>query len=325
MIPVEEEPVHSRLGIPLMSPRRDGSQTPRRSGIEGPIRLGVVGTSPGNGHPYSWSAIFNGYDADLMAQCPYPVIPEYLSKHAIGNGAIDGATVTHVWSQDSEESEAIAAACRIEFVSPTLTELVRDVDAVLVARDDPESHPPIAALLMQSMTPGFVDKPFAISGQVAREMFSWDPLGQFLFTCTSMRYASELVMLAEMDQGSHMQIEGLAPKSWDLYSVHVIEPILRFVPSDAVILDLNSDGVVGGHRRLVVTWSSGQTTVFKTTGESGSPIAFTVDGQAITPSDTFTTFRNSLAAFVAFLRDPSEGIPHEETLRVIDLIEQGRA
>lgn len=26
------------------------------------IRLGMVGMTEGNGHPYSWSAIFNGYD-----------------------------------------------------------------------------------------------------------------------------------------------------------------------------------------------------------------------------------------------------------------------
>ena len=26
------------------------------------IRLGMIGMNDGNGHPYSWSAIFNGYD-----------------------------------------------------------------------------------------------------------------------------------------------------------------------------------------------------------------------------------------------------------------------
>ena len=40
----------------------------------------MVGMVDGNGHPYSWSAIFNGFDAAAMAHCPYPVIPEYLSR-----------------------------------------------------------------------------------------------------------------------------------------------------------------------------------------------------------------------------------------------------
>jgi len=26
------------------------------------IKLGIIGTSQGNGHPYSYSAIFNGYN-----------------------------------------------------------------------------------------------------------------------------------------------------------------------------------------------------------------------------------------------------------------------
>ena len=30
------------------------------------LNLGVIGLSEGNGHPYSWSAIFNGYDSVEM-------------------------------------------------------------------------------------------------------------------------------------------------------------------------------------------------------------------------------------------------------------------
>jgi|GEM_PF-4815020 len=28
------------------------------------IHLGVIGMTEGNGHPYSWSAIINGYDSE---------------------------------------------------------------------------------------------------------------------------------------------------------------------------------------------------------------------------------------------------------------------
>ena len=44
------------------------------------IRLAMLGAVPGNGHPYSWSAIINGYSPQAMARCPYPVIPEYLGR-----------------------------------------------------------------------------------------------------------------------------------------------------------------------------------------------------------------------------------------------------
>ncbi len=41
------------------------------------LTLGIIGSSSGNGHPYSWSAIFNGYDKSLMNDCPFDVIPKY--------------------------------------------------------------------------------------------------------------------------------------------------------------------------------------------------------------------------------------------------------
>jgi hypothetical protein len=37
-----------------------------------PIRLAMLGCSSGNGHPYSWSAMFSGYDRERMTrECPF--------------------------------------------------------------------------------------------------------------------------------------------------------------------------------------------------------------------------------------------------------------
>ena len=30
------------------------------------IKIGILGYTEGNGHPYSWSAMFNGYDKEIM-------------------------------------------------------------------------------------------------------------------------------------------------------------------------------------------------------------------------------------------------------------------
>ena len=63
------------------------------------LKLGIIGLSEGNGHPYSWSAIFNGYDHNSMKDCGYPVIPEYLKKQNWPNDQIKDARVTSVWTQ----------------------------------------------------------------------------------------------------------------------------------------------------------------------------------------------------------------------------------
>ena len=47
------------------------------------IHLGLIGASKGNGHPYSWSAIINGYDKKKMKHCEYKVIPNYLKKKTL--------------------------------------------------------------------------------------------------------------------------------------------------------------------------------------------------------------------------------------------------
>ena len=76
------------------------------------LRIGILGMTEGNGHPYSWSAIFNGFNKAEMAKCPYPVIPVYLGKQPPENFGIPGARITCIcctgW-QTREEAERIAA------------------------------------------------------------------------------------------------------------------------------------------------------------------------------------------------------------------------
>ena len=77
------------------------------------IKLGIIGMSEGNGHPYSWSAICNGFESNYMQECPFPVIPEYLSKEKYPDNFIKDAEVTHIWTQKREYSEHIAKAAKI--------------------------------------------------------------------------------------------------------------------------------------------------------------------------------------------------------------------
>ena len=78
------------------------------------LKLGIIGLSKGNGHPYSWSVIFNGYNPEVMKECPFPVIPEYLSKQKFPEDLIKEGHVTHIWTQDKSVSKHIAKASNIE-------------------------------------------------------------------------------------------------------------------------------------------------------------------------------------------------------------------
>ena len=67
----------------------------------------------GNGHPYSFSAIFNGYNQEAINECPYSAIKQYLPAYHRNKKIIPDANVTHIWPQNREISESIARFSRI--------------------------------------------------------------------------------------------------------------------------------------------------------------------------------------------------------------------
>ena len=102
------------------------------------IRLAILGATAGNGHPYSWSAIFNGYDRELMTrECPFPGIPEYLNKESPDTLTIPGARVTHIHCIGSGRftAEHVARCSLIPRVVERPTDVIGAVDAVIIATD----------------------------------------------------------------------------------------------------------------------------------------------------------------------------------------------
>ena len=137
------------------------------------IKLGIIGLSEGNGHPYSWSAIFNGYNEEEMAKCPFPVIPEYLSKQNYPEDFLgELAEVTHIWTQDISVSNSVARAAKIEYVVKKMEDMIGHVDAILLSRDDAENHVEMAQPFLEAGLPIFIDKPFALSLSEANYMLS---------------------------------------------------------------------------------------------------------------------------------------------------------
>src|SRR5204862_2982061 len=96
------------------------------------IRLAMLGMIEGNGHPYSWSAIINGYDPAKMAECPYAAIPNYLGAQPLESVRIEGARVTHIWTDDPADAPKVAAASLIENIVSQPEAVIGHVDAVII-------------------------------------------------------------------------------------------------------------------------------------------------------------------------------------------------
>lgn len=293
------------------------------------LRLGIIGLSPGNGHPYSWSAIFNGYDSARMESCGFPVIPRYLQQRRFPDDQIKGARVTHVWAQEPALARHIAAAARIDTVVDSYEDMLGQVDAVLLARDDAERHVEFAMPFLDAGMPIYVDKPLALTCAEARRLFAAQKYPGQLFTCSALRYAREF-QLSVADRaatGEVRQIHAITPKDWDKYAVHMIESALLLLGEDRAVLRTHS-WREGESTSLAASLAGGRQLLVSALGGVAAPMALRVIGDKgwrdLVFHDAFTAFRSALQAFVDSVRTRRPTIPENFVMDVVALIEAGR-
>jgi predicted dehydrogenase len=295
-----------------------------------PLKLGVIGSSEGNGHPFSWSAICNGYEPSWMDRSGYPGISAYLAKQEFPRDQLQGARVTHVWTQDPALTAVVARAALIPEVVASPEEMIGKVDAVLLARDDAQNHRRLAAPFIAAGLPIYIDKPLALSLHDARAILDLQSKPAQVFTCSALRYAKELsVGEVELAQLGRLQaIDASAPKDWDRYSVHAIEPMLRFVDAHDRV-DQWSSTRAGRVQSLSARYSSGLTVRVTCFGVPTAPIRISLYGTTgclhLEFGNAFAAFKAALEAFVVSVRESKVQIAREEVLRVIEFIERGRS
>ncbi len=293
------------------------------------LKLGVIGLSPGNGHPYSWSAIFNGYDPVYMEECGFPVIPRYLEKQHFPEDAITEAQVTHVWAQSEEIATHVAKAALIPNVVNHYTDMIGQVDGILLARDDAETHLEFAAPFLEAGLPVYIDKPLALSVAEAKKLLGLQRYPGQIFSCSALRYAKEF-QLSPADWaliGRLRNIHAIVPKDWNKYAVHVIEPLLLLARERGSLEDTqtwqNDDSTT-----LAARYAGGVQVLINTMGSAYAPLSLRVMGE-LGWKDLF--FEDSYFAFKRALYEFAQGIIHRDVrtepefmLEVVNLIELGR-
>ncbi len=293
------------------------------------LKIGIIGMSDGNGHPYSWSAIFNGYNKEIMKDCPFPVIPEYLNKQNFPeDGLGEFGEVTHIWTQDIAISRQIAASTKIENVMENLEDMIGGIDAVLLARDDAENHYVMALPFLKAGIPIFIDKPLALSVEEAKNILMEQQYENQVFSCSSIRFADELNLTIQEKEriGEIVHVEAAIPKKWDTYAIHLIEPIIARIPHRGKLIDvksLHNDSI----SNCIIKWEN--TTVYlKVTGNLSVPVCFFFYGNRGYVkkefNDSYACFKKSLHTFVEIIHGKEENIDREETLEIIKILEKGR-
>ncbi|GJM33452.1 MAG: hypothetical protein DHS20C18_24530 [Saprospiraceae bacterium] len=292
------------------------------------LQIGIVGLSKGNGHPYSWAAICNGYNPELMKNCPFPAIPEYLAMQQWPKAKIPNVEVTHIWTQDLSISENVAKASLISKISGSLEEMATQVDAILFARDDAENHEKMVMPFLKAGLPIFIDKPLALDLGTANRILQAQSYESQVFSCSSLRFADELILTKEdlNKIGEVTFVEAQISKYWETYSVHLIEPMIRSLPQRGKLVGVSSEKI-GEVIKAKIRWENVSAFV-STYAAYNLPIEIkyfgTKDFVVKRFHDSFSAFKKSIEVFLEVIEHLSVPIPREETLEIIEIIEKGR-
>lgn len=282
----------------------------------------MLGMIPGNGHPYSWSAIINGYDPAEMAKCPYAVIPKYLGAHALETVRIPQAQVTHIWTDNPLEAPLVAAAARIPHVVEHPEDVIGRVDGVVIATDDGTDHVRRVRPFVEAGLPVFVDKPLAITRGELSRFAAWTKAGARILSSSGLRYAPAL---SQLRGRSWKWITSLTCKTWERYGIHALEPV--FTVLGPGFTGVRSESRAGSDIVYCLHRSGSQATIAAIHDAVGSSSTIHAYGEeeelGFRLADTYTAFRGQMLAVVEWMISRKSPYPFEETLELMAILIAG--
>lgn len=292
------------------------------------LRLAMLGMIEGNGHPYSWSAIINGYDSVAMAQCPYAGIIAYLGQQPLDTMGISGASVTHLWTDDPADAPKVAAASLIPHIVANPEDVIGHVDAVIVSTDDGDDHIRRVQPFIEAGLPVFVDKPMATNIADLRQFVRWHQAGATLLSTSGMRYAPEM-RLSDAQRthlGELRWITSFTCKTWERYGIHALEAVEPLLGPGFLTVQAQSDA--GGDVMHLTHRSGVRVTIgaiHDAYGSFGSVHLYGTQGALpLRLTDTYHAFRGQLVAFIEMLQTGTRPLPFDETVELMAVIIAGR-
>ena len=292
------------------------------------LKIGILGMTEGNGHPYSWSAMFNGFDPVEMAKCPFPVIPEYLSKQPPHTFGMPGVKLTHIcctgW-KEREEAENVARAALIENVVDRPEDMIGEVDAVICATDVGDEHVERCRPFIEAGLPMFIDKPLVNKEEDLRTFLEWRKNGAQFLTSSSMRYCKEyeIYYKEHYELGELRYICSPMSKKFETYGIHALEAMYPFLGKG--FISIQSLGTYERSMMHVEHESGCHVDIPQGIGMAGAGLLVigTKGSRYITAGDSYHAFKKQLDLFVHWLRTGEEPFPFEQSIELMKLVVAG--
>lgn len=289
------------------------------------MKLGLIGYSKDNGHPFSFSAIINGYNKHYLHLNPVSPINEYLINQPEKMFGIGDLCVTHVWTQNEELSKAIAKYSNISTVVGEFIEMIDEVDGLLILRDD--MHMEIAAPFLEKGKFVFIDKPLSILNEEI-EYFKPYLYNGKLMSCSGLRFFPGIETLAHssFEYSNNFKFAYCTTiDNWFNYGIHSIEGLLPIVGSDFDYVQYIGNEKVN---QFLVMFQSGVYLLINLVSEYNGGIRSHLYFKSYEPvevhyNDNFNSFRNTLIKFEKQISSGVPAIPPRETLSLMRLLKAG--
>jgi len=289
------------------------------------FKIAMLGMVDGNGHPYSWSAMFNNYNKEAMEDCGFPVIPRYLEKQPEHTFGVRGAKITHVWCDDPEDAKKVAAAALIPNILEKPEDAIGKVDAAIIATDKGWEHVWRARPFIEAGIPVFIDKPLADNVEDLKQFIKWVNEGKMIMSSSSLRYTKEYepYYKSTYELGELRYINMTMPKSWERYGIHAMEAVYPITGPGYV--SVQNTGGVNNNILHIVHERGIDVTIGNVYDMAGSPLKIvgTKGGVAVPSMDSYYSFHKQLDVFVEYLETGVRPYPFEETVELMTIIIAG--
>lgn len=248
-------------------------------------------------------------------------------REAIAKYGYDAAVTTAYALKDKEDGMTSRQWCEKNHVrlAASMEEMIENVDAIMViAADNSLWHEEVSHLPLASGKPVYVDKTFAPDAQTGRRMFAWAKKHHTPVMSTSaQRYCASIMDYLEREKGNTRFMSTVGPHDLSNYAVHQLEPIVAVMGTGVERVKVFSVG--SAVTEMIMDYGDGRMASFVQTPNPWAEFNFMVsDGEKGERLDSSDYYVNTMKAILDFFETGISGVPEEETMEVLRLIDAAK-
>jgi predicted dehydrogenase len=205
-----------------------------------------------------------------------------------------------------------------------LEEMIGQVDAVILGRDDPQNHVQMAKPFIDAGVPLFIDKPLCVTKADLAYFSEEIAKGKFIMSCSSMRYANECLS-AKSELGSFGKLQlvtAVGKKDWLKYGVHMLEGIFSILDDPKPVSVTN----IGRETEAIVRveFESGLQAMIHMFMDIAPTFQVSLFGsekwKLVEIKNSYSMFRDNIIEFIRSVHEGKSRVPFNKTEQIIRVL-----